>query len=214
MEVKGYDFEVGVIGSLLIDPDPILGDMMAAVSPEDFSTPAFRHIYEAARGLWLEQRPVDAMTIQGAAGEEYRQTIMDCMTLTPTAAHWRAYADGMKAATRARKLDELADKLVDADDLPGKLAVLSQMQELQTDRGGAREVAWLDGLRAAYMRHSEQKRPAYLSWGNPSLDRELFALPGSFVILGGFSSSGKTALGTQFAECFAQTGKRVGFYSL
>ena len=32
MEVKGYDFEVGVIGSLLIDPDPILGDMMAAVS--------------------------------------------------------------------------------------------------------------------------------------------------------------------------------------
>ena len=214
MEVKGYDFEVGVIGSLLIDPDPILGDMMAAVSPEDFSTPAFRHIYEAARGLWLEQRPVDAMTIQGAAGEEYRQTIMDCMTLTPTAAHWRAYADGMKAATRARKLDELADKLVDADDLPGKLAVLSQMQELQTDRAGAREVAWLDGLRAAYMRHSEQKRPAYLSWGNPSLDRELFALPGSFVILGGFSSSGKTALGTQFAERFAQTGKRVGFYSL
>lgn len=214
MEVKGYDFEVGVIGSLLIDPDPILGDMMAAVSPEDFSTPAFRHIYEAARGLWLEQRPVDAMTIQGAAGEEYKQTIMDCMTLTPTAAHWRAYADGMKAATRARKLDELADKLVDADDLPGKLAVLSQMQELQTDRGGAREVAWLDGLRAAYMRHSEQKRPAYLSWGNPSLDRELFALPGSFVILGGFSSSGKTALGTQFAERFAQTGKRVGFYSL
>ena len=55
--------EAAVVGSLLIDPDPILGDMMAAVSPEDFSTPAFRHIYEAARGLWLEQRPVDAMTI-------------------------------------------------------------------------------------------------------------------------------------------------------
>ena len=214
MEVKGYDFEVGVIGSLLIDPDPILGDMMTAVSPEDFSTPAFRHIFEAARGLWLEQRPVDAMTIQGAAGEEYRQTIMDCMTLTPTAAHWRAYADGMKAATRARKLDELANKLMDAADLPGKLTVLAQMQELQTDRGGVREVSWLDGLRAAYMRHSEQKRPAYLSWGNPTLDRELYALPGSFVILGGFSSSGKTALGTQFAERFAQTGKRVGFYSL
>ena len=215
MEMKtGYDYEVGVIGSLLIDPDPILGDMMAAVSPEDFSTPAFRHIYEAARGLWLEQRPVDAMTIQGAAGEEYRQTLIDCMNLTPTAAHWRAYADGMKAATRARKLDELADKLMDALDLPGKLAVLAQMQELQTDRSSVREVTWLDGLRAAYMRHSERKRPDYLSWGIPALDHDLYALPGSFLILGGFSSSGKTALGTQFAEHFALTGKRVGFYSL
>ena len=215
MEVKtGYDFEVGVIGSLLIDPEAILGDMMTTVSPEDFSTPAFRHIFEAARGLWLEQRPVDAMTIQGAAGEEYRQTLIECMNLTPTAARWRVYAEGMKAATRARKLDALAMKLMDAMDLPGKLDVLAQMQELQTDRGSVREVTWIDGFRAAYLRHSQQKRPAYLSWGIPTLDQDLYALPGNFIILGGFSSSGKTALATQFAEHFARRGKRVGFYSL
>ena len=215
MEIKtGYDYEVGVIGSLLIDPEEILGDVMTTVSPEDFSTAGLRHIFEAARTLWLEQRPVDVMTVQGALGDEYKQTLIDCMTLTPTAANWRAYASGMKEATRARKLDELADQLRLAIGLQEKLAVLSKMQELQTDRSNIREVTWIDGLRAAYMRHAEQKRPAYLSWGNPTLDRELYALPGSFVILGGFSSSGKTALGTQFAEHFAQTGKRVGFYSL
>ncbi len=211
---SGYDYEVGVIGSLLIDPDPIIGDMMATVSPEDFSTPALRHIFEAARGLWMEQRPVDVVTIQGAAGSEFGETIRDCMILTPTAAHWRVYADGMKQATRARKLDELADDLKEADGLENKLRILGQMQELQTDRGNVREVTWNDGLRAAYMRHAATKRPAYLSWGNSSLDRELYALPGSFVIIGGFPSSGKTALGTQFAEHFARTGKRVGFYSL
>ena len=215
MEItKGYSYEVGVIGSLLIDPDPILGDMMTTVSPEDFSTPSLRHIFEAARGLWLEQRPVDAMTVQGALGEDYKTALLDCMNLTPTAANWRVYAAGMKEATRARKLDDLAEKLQDAIDLQGKLAIVAQMQELQTDRSNIREVTWLEGFRAAYMRHAEQKRPAYLSWGNSTLNRELYALPGSFIILGGFSSSGKTALGTQFAEHFSQSGKRVGFYSL
>ena len=215
MEIKtGYDYEVGVIGSLLIDPEAILGDVMTTVSPEDFSTAGLRHIFEAARSLWLEQRPVDAMTVQGALGDEYHQTLIDCMTLTPTAANWRAYASGMKEATRARKLDELADQLRDAIGLQEKLAVLGKMQELQTDRSNIREVTWIDGLRAAYMRHAEQKRPAYLSWGIQTLDRELYAMPGSFVILGGFSSSGKTALATQFAEHFAFCGKHVGFYSL
>lgn len=215
MEIKtGYDYEVGVIGSLLIDPEAILGDVMTSVSPEDFSTAGMRHIFEAARTLWLEQRPVDVMTVQGALGDEYKETLRECMILTPTAANWRAYASGMKEATRARKLDELADQLRDAIGLQEKLAVLGKMQELQTDRSNIREVTWIDGLRAAYMRHAEQKRPAYLSWGIQTLDRELYAMPGSFVILGGFSSSGKTALATQFAEHFARSGKRVGFYSL
>lgn len=215
MEIRtGYDYEVGVIGSLLIDPEAILGDVMTTVSPEDFSTAGLRHIFEAARKLWLEQRPVDAMTVQGALGDEYHQTLIECMTLTPTAANWRAYASGMKEATRARKLDELATQLQVAIGLQEKLLVLSKMQGLQTDRSNIREVTWIDGLREAYMRHAEQKRPAYLSWGIQTLDRELYAMPGSFVILGGFSSSGKTALATQFAEHFALCGKHVGFYSL
>lgn len=212
--INGYSYEVGVIGSLLIDPEEILGDVMTTVSPEDFSTAGMRHIFEAARALWLAQRPVDAMTVQGALGEEYRQTLIDCMTLTPTAANWRTYATGMKEATRARKLDELADQMREADGLQEKMAIVAKMQELQTERSNIREVEWLDGFRAAYMRHADRKRPAYLSWGIGPLDRELYALPGSFIILGGFSSSGKTALGTQFAEHFASIGKKVGFYSL
>lgn len=213
MGLTSLDYEVGLIGSLLIDPEAVLGDMMLEVRSEDFSIPTYRHIYEAARGLWQQSKTVDALTVANAAGDDYKQTIMESMAVTPTAAHWRSYAQGARAATLGRKLDELARQLTEAEKTEDKLRIVGRMQELQAQKIEAKEVTWIEGFAAGYKRQYETKEPNYLSWGIPQLDDRLYIRPGSFVILGGFASAGKTALATQFALHFALHGKRVGFYS-
>lgn len=210
---QSLDFETGVIGALLIDPEHVIGDMMLEISAEDFSIPSYREIFEAVRTLWQQGKTVDALTVAEAVGPDYKQVIMDAMTITPTAANWRTYADGMKAATMGHKMDALAQQILDAHNPADKLTAVEQMQQIQIRRSSIREVEWIDGLRQMYMRQAEGRRPNYLSWGFQKLDRDLYIRPGSFVILAGFASAGKTALATQFALHFARTGRRVGFYS-
>lgn len=209
---KSLDFETGLLGSLLIEPE-ILGEMMLEVRPEDFSFTAYRHIFTAARELWQEGKPVDAITVAAAAGADYKDAILDCMTLTPTAANWRAYARGARSETIGHQLDDLAKQMIEAPTTEEKQQIAEQMQDLRNRQIAAKEVTWLDGLRAGFERQGEQKRPNYLYFGIPQLDQELYIRPGSFVILGGYASTGKTALATQFAIHFARCGRRVGIYS-
>lgn len=209
---KSLDLETALLGSLLIEPE-ILGEMMLEVRPEDFSFSAYRHIFAAARKLWQEGKPVDAVTVAEAAGKSYRDAIRDCIALTPSAANWRAYAAGARSETIGARLDDLARQMLDAPTTEAKQTLAEQMQELQNRQVAAKEVAWIDGFRAGYQRQGEQKRPNYLNFGILQLDQELYIRPGSFVILGGYASAGKTALATQFAIHFARIGHRVGIYS-
>ena len=87
--------QVGVIGSMLID-ERCLGEVFQATTADMFSEPVYRHIYEAARGLWMEHRPVDPVTVLNACGGEgigYTETIAEVMCVTPTAANVLEYAE-------------------------------------------------------------------------------------------------------------------------
>ena len=70
----------------------------------------------------------------------------------------------------------------------------------------------MDGYQAFLDRHGAGVEPDYLPWGIDALDERVHAAPGDMVVLGGYSSDGKTALALQFAFRQAKT-KRVGFFT-
>ena len=85
MDLKSWQqAQTAVIGSLLIDPEHTAGMIFAQARAEHFSDAALRHVFEAARGLWAERKPVDPVTICAAAGGEYEKLLASCMETTPT----------------------------------------------------------------------------------------------------------------------------------
>lgn len=66
-----YDAQVAVLGSLLLEPDKLGGEIMHRVQPEDFGTAALRNLFRAAREIWLEGGPLDPVTLVARAGSGY-----------------------------------------------------------------------------------------------------------------------------------------------
>ena len=46
-----YDAQTAVLGSLLIEPEKLAGQIMHVVRPEDFSDPVKRNLFAAAREI-------------------------------------------------------------------------------------------------------------------------------------------------------------------
>lgn len=220
---QAISFEQSLIGCILIEPQIVLSGLSASASPltpDDFYIDTSRALFKAATELWLAQEAADAVTIPDAARKELpdperlKQFALEAMQIVPTCTHWPVYANGVKSCSRKRRLDDLAQQLLEAKTLEDKTAIVARMQDLSAPTGGTGEVSWMDGLRACYNRIGQPETANFIRWGIDKLNENLIIRPGGFVILGGFASSGKTALGTQFALRFAQDRHNVGFYSL
>ena len=81
-------------------------------------------------------------------------------------------------------------------------------------RTGPQRQTLREGFEALEKRLSEpEKRQKYLPFGFSALDGRVWVYPGKFLILGGYPSSGKTALALNMAVSMSRSW-RVGFYSL
>ena len=203
-----------MLGSLLIDPDHTAGLIFSQARSEHFGDPALRHIYETARGLWQDRKPVDPVTVLDAAGDAYAEIVEGCMRATPTAANVEAYLGVIRDKAKLEAIQSTAlaisqtedlDAAASAyEDLGGRLRDLDSFEDLSLEE---LVVRWCD-------RMSDKTPPDYLRFGIEPLDRLLNVGPGKFVILAADSSVGKTALALQFAYHMAECGKKVGFFSL
>ena len=70
--------QMSVIGALLIDPEKVIGDVMQAVAPDDF-TGEWRTIFEAIRSVWASGKRVDTVVALEALGDGYRDLLRRCM---------------------------------------------------------------------------------------------------------------------------------------
>ena len=215
MEISdGYrEAQRAVVGSLLIDPEHTLGLVMDRLRPEQFRD-EWRTLFAAVRSQWLDQRPVDPVTVIQAAGEGYGKLVREAMELTPTAANVAAYADVVRDEDALDRLRGVGMALAGAADVPDARKILEAAGPLIADRPGIRVWSAQELLQDFYQRMGEERKPDYLPWGIRALDEQLTAEPGDFIILGADSSVGKTALAVQVAWHMAARGRRVGFFSL
>ena len=203
-----------VIGALLIDPDYSAGLIFQSAKPSHFGETELRHVFEAARELWTENRKLDAITILNRAGSEYEQLLRDCMINTPTARNLPAWLEICQDSARLTAMQAEALAIVNADRADDAAAAWERMGTMLQDADQGEDLS-LAELIGDYCDRMQDKRPVrYLNWGIESLDRDLYVSGGQFGVIAADSSVGKTALALQFAYHMAADGHRVGFFSL
>lgn len=207
------DAEVAVIGCILIEPE-IIGEVAMRLTAEEFLSPTYRHIFEAALSLWREKKPVDAVTVLAALSPEYGTVLRDAMDATPTAVRWEHYCSLLAEGSRMQRVQSIARQITDANDAAAVSALLAKCNSLMAERQGARVTTLQEGLRAFYQRQDRGQKPEYFEWPIDALNRRIYTERGDFLILGGLPSSGKTALAIQIAAHAARNGMRTGIFSL
>ena len=213
-KVRSLDAETAVIGSLMIDADNVAGIVFHRLRPEDFGNPERRTIFKAAQKIWLEQRPLDPVTVLAEAGKDYEQLVTSCMMVTPTATNIEAYAEIVATEAQLRKLRDVGMRMtMHCDDMETAKKLLSEAEGLLSSQRQDRSRTYREMLDDFLARQNDTKPLDYIDWGIDELNRNVKISQGRFVIIGAQSSVGKTALALQLAYNIGKSGKRVGFFS-
>ena len=209
------DAQVGVLGSMLIDPDTV-PEVLSRVRDADFAEEKYRLVFQAIQARFRAGQAIDPIlvreTLGGGVDSPWTSILQGLMDVTTTAAHVDDYVDALRASVTLSNLRTLGTQLAEADRLEDAQTLLDQMRAQQVSRPNVQAMDMAEGLERFFDRHNGEEKPQYLSWGVPVLDERIFAEPGDMVVLGGYPSDGKTALALQFAFGIGRN-HRVGFFS-
>lgn len=205
--------QAAVLGACLIDPKAA-PQVLGRTAARDFD-PVYRPVWLAIAQTFRAGETVDPVVISGKLGgdQQSRDLMFQLMESTPTAAHLDAYLSALRNQSQLAAVRQLAEDLAASPDLEDARGILGKLVEQLADRPEVPVYSWGDLARRYLDRMQADKPTDYLRWGLRELDAVLYARPGSFIILGGYPSEGKTALAIQFA-LHQSKGKRVGLFSL
>lgn len=209
-----YEAQIAVIGSMLID-ERCIPKVLSALRPEDFSHGASRAVFAAVRGLVHQGRAPDLVTICDAlhADRDTVQFLRQCMELTPSAANVMEYVPIVRRGAALLQIQELAGQMIGCRDLSDAEALVRKMTGLLSATDRMPRMTAVDLATDFLSRMRAEKKPEYLPWGIPTLDRRCYAELGDVILLGGYASAGKTLLSIQTALAQARRYK-VGYYTL
>lgn len=203
-----------VIGSMLIDPSCV-GPVLQRVGDRDFYDKGLLLIFQTVRGLFMERRPVDAVTVSErlkAAGHDLSATIAGCVEATPTSASVLAYVDALRQSATLARLRDAGARLFNAASMEEAVEIINEANALRVEKRGVRK----DSFRALYEnfleRHDPESAAPSLPWDIDALNRDLRCQLGHQIVLGAYPGVGKTSFALQMA---ARMGRDVpvGYYS-
>ncbi len=203
------DAQVGVLGSVLISGE-LAGTVVSRTRAEDYEG-KYRAIYTAIAEAFAEGRPADPIIVLDKLGSEYRPLLLEMMDLTPTAANVETYISVLQEQARLRRIRPLAEAIPAAPNLEAVRELVAKINLQLCERPKIQGMNFEEGLLDFFDRHEGDKK--YIPWGFEKLDEQLYAEPGDFIVLGGYPSSGKTALALNFAMR-QSAAYRVGMFSL
>ena len=208
-----------VIGSIIIDPR-VLPEVMQILRPDDFDDPTSRLAYEAIIKLKAAGQPIDpVIVIEKMGGEEYSSYyegwMASVMQGTPTAANVKEYAELVSRRHQFKVITEtcfhIGTSSVDLEDARQQLAEAARLLIKGSDR--IKRYSYLELVQRFMDRQNDEKPRDYLDMGIAAMNKRVHIGMGDFVILGAYSSVGKTAFALQLARSISGNGKKVGFYS-
>lgn len=217
MTGTGYIAEQSVLGSMLRDSD-VVSAALAEVKAEDFLDERNRRLFEAARALFREGAPVDALTVLGKLGldrdDEWRKYTAETLDSAPTSANWREYAKIMHDNAVLLRIKDGASRIYSANTLDEcrepVAAITSEFHAGRGVKGKTFEELLSEFAERQSPEHRQKKR---FSTGFSQVDHLAKLTGGKFVMIAGQPSDGKTALALQWALHTAATAS-VGVFSL
>lgn len=211
------EIETGLLGSVIIDADYCLEELLTVVTADDFLSVGARRIWEAICDLHSEGKKVDPYTVKARAGEAYDSLVEQITNTVPTAANWQAYLSELKRKGKLIKAEQISRDIyddalsgtADIDELRTKaehlVSALENSDAIKNDFS-AKEMA------VNFIKDFDKPRE-YLDWGMQTLNRIMLCERGDYVLIGATPSTGKTALSLQFLVSMAKSGKNVLYFS-
>lgn len=202
--------QVAVLGAMLIDPD-VVGAVLSKTTEAMFVASAYRTIYLAIRHLFAENRAIDTVTVRAVVGADYESTILQIVEVTPTSGNVDEYIDILRRDSAVYRCNNVGLSLASANTEEECRQLVDKANLALRDRS---EIDYFDPTSAwqDFMgRHTGSVK--FLPWGIRQLDNTLTVRLGHYVVLGGYSSDGKTCLALQFAAAQAKK-YRVGYFTL
>lgn len=209
---RWLEAENAVVGALLLD-ERLASPILATVDAADICDATNRRIYQAARALLLEDKPVDPVTIRNKLGPECEQRILQLMEVTPTTANWREYAAIMHEQAVMARVRDMAHELMAEPTLEGCRGKIAALGEMLSAGRGIEAWTMADAYRYFMSTQGAEEKVEYVSYGIREIDESTYTERGDVVVMGGEPSSGKTLCALQMAYHMAKRYK-VGFFSL
>lgn len=206
---KWLEAQYSVLGSMLLWPE-LVPKVLLDTNPSDFSG-SCRTVYDAIRKLDANSSPVDPVTVNAALDGKYGDFLVELMEIVPSSAQIDHYIALVREKARVTSIRGLAQQLALAETTEEMERLAAQINGVLVDKPSLQIMSAKDGLADFYRSQSED--PKYLTWPIKKLNGRVYAKPGSFVIIGGTPSTGKSAWALQCAIYFSQKYK-VGFFSL
>ena len=203
------DAQNAVLGAALIEP-ALVPKVLQEARAEDFSGPA-KTVFDAMGRLFVAGTPVDAVSLKAELGEQYQGYLIQLMQITPSAANIDHYLRLNRDRAKVMALRAIGQELAMAEDASQLQSLMDKANGLMVDKSSFRSYTMADCMHSFMERHTGQ--PKYLSWPISELEKVLYCEAGDFIILGGYPSSGKSALALQCAWHWAEK-EKVGFFSL
>ena len=222
------EVEESVLGAILLSRDAT-NKVMETLDTEDFYEPINGLVFEAARRLYNESRAIDVLTL----AEELRRTdsleriggherLADLSQSVPNVAHADRYAAIVEEHSRRRRLIDVSQRVTDLAmnlDRPTE-TVIDQAERMMLEvndevvEEGLQHVK--DLMKGVFdnIENQEDGIPG-LTTGLTDLDDKLMGLkPGTFVVVAGRPSMGKSAFAQTLASNTAREGGVVALFSL
>lgn len=212
MEEKGkgissFDAEVGVIGSILIEPGSYRR-VSEAVTAECFQSDICRQVFQAAAALDVAGEPIDPMTIKERLNDSVPdKTLAQIMNLTPTAANDTLYAKLVADHAKRRKLQDMAQDILDNPDMDAN-ALIAQtnaaLESLTNEITDGICISSPDMVNAFYasLEQRENGKRNVIPTGYKNLDKALGGgfLRGGLYVIAARPGMGKTTFGLNIAD--------------
>lgn len=205
--------ESAILGSMLFD-ERAVSIAATKLQKSDFSSGG-GVLFEAMCDLHGSGSPVTAITLQNAldAKEDVIKAYYD--RYVPEAVHYGqvgAYCEMLAEQERLEQLRLLGLRLSGAESLDEAGRIVDEVNASAMGHGSVKPVSALQMLVDFISRPPEDK-PEYIPFGLKALDDAVMLEKGDVLVVGGYSSSGKTLLSLQFALTMAEK-YRVGYFSL
>ena len=209
------DAEQSIIGAILIKADEIMPEAERILDYEDFITPEYRNIFRACSDLFVDGKPIDAVTVVDRLGVEYRALVATAIDVVPSTKNWRDYARIVKDTAKRNNAYshsvELLDALTRGEPITDCQGVAVRACEALSHTENDNTVSAKQGYIQFYA--FLQRDPEYITTGFSGIDRRAQIGVGDFVIIGARPSVGKTAITLQMMMHIAKT-RRVAYFSL
>ena len=207
------DFEVSVIGSILLTKGKALDDLTLA--PDDFLDRSNEIIYKTMLEMKHNRNPIDVVTL-GARLPKLASYLHDCVTATPTAVSVNFYASKVVEESIRRRLSATAAIISESAKYADPSEVLEKAKKSLDgliERNIATKPSYVDDELIPYLDVLDKPRNYPLTpW--PQLNTVIGGLrPGALYIIGARPGVGKTIVGLQLAWHLSKSGP-VSFHSL